>query len=155
MRAVLQRVTGAAVRVERTEVARIGVGLVVLLAVGREDTERSATWLAEKVAHLRVFEDNQGRMAAALTDVQGAALVVPQFTLYGDARKGRRPDFTAAAGPPEARRLFEHFVVTLRSLGIPVKTGHFGARMLVEILNDGPVTLIVDSPLVTRCEGGG
>ncbi|MHB0912363.1 MAG: D-aminoacyl-tRNA deacylase [Armatimonadota bacterium] len=145
MRAVIQRVTGASVNVEGRVVGKIGMGLVVLLGVGAGDGERQAEWLAEKTANLRIFEDVEGKMNLSLPDVGGEALVVSQFTLYGDARKGRRPSFTEAAPPEDADRLYERYVEILRSLGVSVQTGVFRAKMLVEINNDGPVTILLDT----------
>jgi D-tyrosyl-tRNA(Tyr) deacylase len=123
----------------------IGRGLVVLLGVGEGDAESDAEFLAEKTANLRVFSNAEGKFDHSLLDVKGEALVVSQFTLYGDASKGRRPDFTAAAKPAEANRLYEYFIKALAAKGIPVKTGVFAADMEVEIINDGPVTIWLDS----------
>ena len=145
MRAVVQRVCRAAVNVGERAVAQIGPGLVIFVGVGKEDGEDEVGWMAEKIAHLRVFEDVDGRMDRSLLEVGGEALVVSQFTLYGDVRKGRRPDFTAAAGPAEAEPIYQRFVQDLRGRGVPVQSGVFGARMLVQIENDGPVTLIVET----------
>jgi D-tyrosyl-tRNA(Tyr) deacylase len=144
MRLVVQRVTQAAVTVEDAVVGAIGRGLVILVGVTHDDTEESARWLARKVAGLRIFEDSDGKFNLSLRDVEGAALVISQFTLFGDARKGRRPSFTRAARPETAEPLVERFADLLRDEGIPVETGVFGARMLVEIHNDGPVTLILE-----------
>jgi D-tyrosyl-tRNA(Tyr) deacylase len=144
MRAVIQRVSRAAVTVAGRVVGRIDRGLLVLLGVTHGDTAEDARWLAEKVAGLRIFEDEQGKMNRDLADVGGAMLVVSQFTLYGDCRKGRRPSFTAAAPPEQAVPLYEAFVRAVRELGIAVQTGEFGATMQVELVNDGPVTLIVE-----------
>lgn len=145
MRAVIQRVASASVEVDDTVVGSIGRGLVVLLGVGRDDTEREAAWLAEKTANLRIFEDADGKMNLSLLDVDGKALVVSQFTLYGDARKGRRPSFTDAAPPEMADQLYTRYVELLRGCGVEVQTGQFRAKMLVRIENDGPVTLILDT----------
>lgn len=145
MRAVLQRVTRASVRVGAETVGAIGPGLVVLLAVATDDQPPQARALAEKIAHLRIFDDDAGRLNRSVIDVGGAVLVVSQFTLYGDARRGRRPSFTRAAPPAQAEGLHDLFVAHLRGLGVPVATGRFRALMLVEIHNDGPVTLVVDS----------
>lgn len=145
MRAVIQRVASASVEVDDTVVGSIGRGLVVLLGVGRDDTEREAAWLAEKTANLRIFEDADGKMNLSLLDVGGKALVVSQFTLYGDARKGRRPSFTDAAPPEMADQLYTRYVELLRGCGVEVQTGQFRAKMLVRIENDGPVTLILDT----------
>jgi D-tyrosyl-tRNA(Tyr) deacylase len=144
MRALLQRVSAASVTVEGQKVGRISRGFVVLLGVTHSDTEAEADWLANKVAGLRVFEDDEGKMNASLADVGGALLVVSQFTLYGDARKGRRPSFTDAARPEQAEPLVDYFVAQLRRLGFEVATGVFGAYMDVKIHNDGPVTLLVE-----------
>lgn len=146
MRAVLQRVLRAQVTVGGEIVGRIGVGWLVLLGVGAEDTPANAEWLAEKVVQLRAFPDEQGKMNRSVQDVGGAVLVVSQFTLYGDCRKGRRPSFTGAAPPEKARPLYEAFVEAVRSLGIEVATGRFAADMEVELVNSGPVTFVLDSP---------
>jgi D-tyrosyl-tRNA(Tyr) deacylase len=144
MRAVVQRVSRAEVRLDGRAVARIDGGLVVLLGIRHDDTDAEACWLAAKVAGLRLFAGAGGKFDRSLADVDGAILVVSQFTVYGDARKGRRPDFAAAAGPEPARQLYEAFAEHLRSLGHRVATGVFGAMMEVELVNDGPVTLVVD-----------
>ncbi len=144
MRALVQRVKEAGVRVEGRAVSRIGPGLLVLLGVGRRDSEEEARWTAEKCANLRIFEDAEGRMNRSLLEIGGEALVVPQFTLYGDCRKGRRPAFTEAAPPELGERLYRRFVGALAELGIGVGEGVFGARMAVELINDGPVTLLVE-----------
>jgi D-tyrosyl-tRNA(Tyr) deacylase len=125
--------------------AEIQAGMLVLLGVGRTDNPESASYLAEKIANLRVFADQAGKMNLSLLEVRGAALVVSQFTLYGDTRGGRRPSYIQAAPPAEANRLYEEFVRSLRSLGIPVETGVFQADMQVELVNDGPVTILLDS----------
>jgi D-tyrosyl-tRNA(Tyr) deacylase len=145
MRAVLQRVTRASVRVEGAIVGRIGPGLCVLLGVARTDDPDCAARLAGKVARLRVFEDENGRFDRSLLDVGGAALVVSQFTLLGTTAKGTRPSFTDAAPPEEAEPLYRRFCDELRALAVPVETGVFGARMAVELVNDGPVTLVLDA----------
>jgi D-tyrosyl-tRNA(Tyr) deacylase len=144
MRAVLQRVSEANVRVDGETVGAIGRGLLVLLGVSRTDTEAQADLLAAKIVNLRIFEDAAGALNRSLLDVQGALLVVSQFTLLGDCRKGRRPSFVQAAGPEEARRLYECFVERAKRLGVPVATGRFRARMAVSLVNDGPVTLILE-----------
>lgn len=144
MRALLQRVSRASVTVDGRVVGRIGRGFVVLLGVTHGDTRAEAGWLANKVAGLRVFEDADGKMNAALADVEGELLVVSQFTLYADARKGRRPSFTDAALPETAEPLVDYFVDQLRARGFTVATGVFGAHMDVEIHNDGPVTLMLE-----------
>lgn len=141
MRALLQRVTRASVTVDGQVVASIGRGLVILLGIGQGDTIAQAEFLAEKCAHLRIFEDEQGKFNRSLLDVGGEALVVSQFTLYGDARKGRRPSFSEAARPEVAAPLVEEFCRLLRAQGVPTQTGVFAAHMLVEIHNDGPVTI--------------
>lgn len=145
MRAVIQRVREASVRVDGQEVAAIGPGLLILLGAGRADTTEAVRWLAGKVAELRIFEDAQGKMNRSLHEVGGAALVVSQFTLYGDARKGRRPSFTDAAPPEAAVPLLRVFVGELRERGLPVQEGVFGARMQVHLVNDGPVTIFLDT----------
>ena len=144
MRAVLQRVSRATVVIDGETVGAIPRGLLVLLGVAEADTEKEARWLAEKVAGLRVFNDEAGKMNLGVAEVGGGVLVVSQFTLYGDCRKGRRPSFIAAAPPEVAVPLYEAFVNALRALGLPVATGRFGAMMQVELVNDGPVTLILD-----------
>jgi D-tyrosyl-tRNA(Tyr) deacylase len=144
MRAVVQRVSKASVSVDDEIVGQIGHGVVVLVGVTHGDTSEQAEWLARKVAGLRIFEDSAGKMNAGLLDVGGAALVVSQFTLYADARKGRRPSFTDAALPEVAEPLVEHFAQALRDCGVPVETGIFQAYMLVEIHNDGPVTILLE-----------
>jgi D-aminoacyl-tRNA deacylase len=145
MRVVVQRVSRAKVSVGGDVRGEIGAGLMILLGVGREDTVEVAAGLAEKTANLRIFEDDNGKMNLSLLDVKGAALVVSQFTLYGDARGGRRPSFTAAAPPEQAKALYEEFCEALRKLGVPVATGTFQAMMSVELLNEGPVTILLDS----------
>ena len=147
MRAVVQRVSRARVVVDQEVVGQIGGGLLVLLGVARGDTADQARRLADKVVGLRIFADNEGRMNRGLADVGGEALVVSQFTLYGDCRKGRRPSFVEAAPPEMAVPLYEEFLVAVRALGIPTAAGRFGAMMQVELVNDGPVTLIVDSKI--------
>ena len=145
MRAVIQRVRSASVTVDEEVVGSIGRGLVVLLGVGLNDTEREASWLADKTANLRIFEDDEGKMNLSLLGIGGQALVVSQFTLYGDARKGRRPSFTDAAPPEKADDLYRRYVECLQNARIGVQTGWFRAKMLVSIENDGPVTLILDT----------
>ncbi len=150
MRIVVQRVQRAAVSVGGQPIAAIGAGLVVLVGVAHGDTEAEADWLARKVVGLRIFEDAEGKMNASLLDVGGEALVVSQFTLYADARKGRRPSFTDAALPEQAEPLVAHFARVMAESGVAVQTGLFGAHMLVEIFNDGPVTIWLErSPVVT------
>jgi D-tyrosyl-tRNA(Tyr) deacylase len=146
MRAVVQRVSESSVAVGPEVVGRIGRGLLVLLGVAKTDTEKESDYLAEKIVNLRIFEDEGGRLNRSLIEVGGEMLVVSQFTLLADCRKGRRPSFTAAAEPELAARLYEHFVRQTAKLGIPVQTGRFQALMAVSLVNDGPVTLIIDSP---------
>jgi D-tyrosyl-tRNA(Tyr) deacylase len=145
MRAVVQRVSEASVTVESRVVGKIGPGLLVLLGVGNGDAETDAEMLAEKVVNLRVFPDEAGAMNRSLLDVKGELLVVSQFTLYGDARKGRRPSFIDAAPPEEANRLYRHFVERARELGLRVEEGVFRAMMDVALVNEGPVTILLDS----------
>lgn len=145
MRAVIQRVTRASVSVEGKVAGEIGAGLLVLLGVSRTDNPESASYLAEKIANLRIFSDEAGKMNLSLLDIGGSALVVSQFTLYGDTRGGRRPSYVQAAPPEEAKRLYEEFVGSMRALGLTVETGVFQAHMQVELANDGPVTILVDS----------
>jgi D-aminoacyl-tRNA deacylase len=145
MRAVVQRVSRAAVRVEGVTKGAIGRGLVVLVGVTQTDGPADAAYIATKTAHLRVFADDEGRMNRALADVQGSVLVISQFTLYGDVRGGRRPSFVTAAAPEQARALYEEVVAGFRAEGVPVETGVFQAQMDVELVNDGPVTLLLDS----------
>lgn len=148
MRAVLQRVSRAGVTVKQNVVGEIENGLMVLLGVGTADSAATAVSMAEKVANLRIFEDEAGKMNLSLTDVKGSALVVSQFTLYGDARGQRRPSFVAAARPEQAKLLYEEFCEGLRRLGITVATGVFQATMSVELVNEGPVTILLDSEKV-------
>ena len=145
MRIVLQRATQGRVSVGGEVIAEIGRGLVLLVGAGHGDGEAQVRSLAEKVAHLRIFEDQAGKMNLSILDTGGEALVVSQFTLYADTRKGRRPSFTDAALPETARPLVERFADFLRELGIPCQTGQFGAHMLVDITNDGPVTIWLES----------
>lgn len=145
MRAVVQRVTRARVVIDGETVGEVGRGLLVLLGVTHDDTAETASWLADKIAGLRIFNEADGKMNLAVGDVGGGVLVVSQFTLYGDCRKGRRPSFLDAARPELAVPLYEAFVNAIKALGLPVATGRFGAMMQVELVNDGPVTLIIDS----------
>ncbi|MBI1737930.1 MAG: D-tyrosyl-tRNA(Tyr) deacylase [Acidobacteria bacterium] len=145
MRAILQRVSKARVLVDGRVTGEIGAGLVVLLGVGQGDTSAAAKYLAEKTANLRIFADDAGKMNRSLVDISGAALVVSQFTLYGDARGQRRPSFIKAAPPDEANRLYEEYCAALRALGVRVETGVFQTMMAVELTNDGPVTILLDS----------
>lgn len=146
MRAVVQRVREASVTVDEQTVGAIGAGLVILVGVTHGDDESDARFLAQKIATLRIFEDAAGKFNLSALDVGAAALVVSQFTLYADARHGRRPDFIDAAHPKVAEPLIEHFAARLREQGLRVEAGKFQARMLVKIFNDGPVTIILDSP---------
>jgi len=143
--AVVQRASRAEVRVDGERVGAIGGGLVILLGVARDDTSADAAWLAAKCAHLRIFPDGEGRMNRSLLEAGGGALVVSQFTLLGDTRRGRRPGFERAAPPEAAERLYGEFCARLAELGPPVEQGRFRAHMDVELVNDGPVTLLVDS----------
>ncbi len=145
MRAVLTRVKSASVTIDGQVVGKIGKGFLILLGVGPEDTAEQSRYLAEKALGLRVFEDADGKMNLGLSDVDGAVLVVSQFTLYGNCRKGRRPSFTEAAGPELGNRLYEQFLADCEALGYPPQHGQFGADMQVESINDGPVTLILDT----------
>src|SRR5882724_1514459 len=145
MRAVIQRVTSARVEVDGKTTGEIGGGLLVLLGVAKPDTAADADYLVEKVVNLRIFPDDAGKMNRSLIESGGALLVVSQFTLYGDCRKGRRPSFDGAAGAEQARALYEHFVAAARRTGVRVETGVFQATMAVSLTNDGPVTLIVES----------
>ncbi len=146
VRIVYQRVQSASVSVEGEVLGRIGQGCVLLLGVGPQDTEKDGDVLADKCAHLRVFEDEEGKMNRSLLDMQGEALVISQFTLYGDCRRGRRPSFTDAAPPDHAEKLYQVFMENLKARGVSVQCGQFGAKMLVEIRNDGPVTLLLEHP---------
>ena len=148
MRAVVQRTLGASVTVGDRETGSIGTGLVVLVGVAPEDGPAEAKWLADKVANLRIFEDAQGKMNRSLLDVGGGALVVSQFTLYGDARRGRRPSFIRAAQGPPAEEIYESVVTELEALGVRCATGEFGAMMNVTLVNEGPVTILLDSDKV-------
>jgi D-tyrosyl-tRNA(Tyr) deacylase len=145
MRAVVQRVKKASVKVENQEVGSIGHGILVLLGVGQDDGPGDAIYMAEKVIHLRIFADEQGKMNRSLLDVGGGLLAVSQFTLWGDCRKGRRPSFITAAEPSKAEELYEAFVRHAETLGVTVATGRFQEMMEVLLLNDGPVTLLIDS----------
>lgn len=145
MRAVIQRVSEASVRVDAERTGEIGRGLVVLLGVATDDTQSDADYLSEKIVGLRIFPDDAGKFALSVREVNGAILVVSQFTLYGDCRKGRRPSFSDAAAMDKALPLYEYFVDSLGRQGVPVATGRFQAAMSVHLVNDGPVTLIVDS----------
>ena len=144
MRVVIQRVTEGKVSVDGETVAEIDHGIVILTGIGPEDSESQAQYLAEKIANLRIFADEEGKTNLSLLDVQGAAIVVSQFTLYADTRKGRRPSFVKAAAPELAEPLVEKFAEMLRQQGVPTQTGVFGAEMMVEIHNDGPVTIWIE-----------
>lgn len=146
MKVIIQRVQASRVSVEGEEVAAIGQGLVILAAAAPGDTDEQAEWLGSKCAHLRIFEDDTGKMNRSLVDVDGQALVVSQFTLYADATKGRRPSFVGAAAPDEARPLIERLAASIQREGVETQLGVFGAHMLVEIDNDGPVTILLDRP---------
>jgi len=145
MRAVVQRVKESRVEVKNRVVGQIGPGLLILLGVGQDDTLKDCEYLANKISHLRIFSDEKGFMNLSLLDTKGAALVVSQFTLWGDCRKGRRPSFVKAAPPEPARDLYEHFVELLKQKGLTVATGMFQEMMDVHLINDGPVTLMLDS----------
>ena len=145
MRAVVQRVQRAKVTVSGKSCGEIGAGLLVLLGMGQDDSEPSADYLAEKIAGLRIFDDEAGRMNRAVAEIGGAVLVVSQFTLFGDVRRGKRPSFDAAARPENAQRLYEYFVEKLRTAGLRCETGRFQETMQVELVNDGPVTILLDS----------
>jgi D-tyrosyl-tRNA(Tyr) deacylase len=145
MRALIQRVKSCHVHLEGDEIARIGPGMLVLLGVARSDGERDADFLADKIAHLRIFDDEAGKMNCSLLESGGEILVVSQFTLLANCRKGRRPSFADAAPPQDAFRLYEYFVGQLRSKDVAVATGQFQARMAIALVNDGPVTLMVES----------
>jgi D-aminoacyl-tRNA deacylase len=145
MRAVIQRVLRASVAVDEEVIGEIGAGLLVLLAVSREDTQDDADYLAKKIVALRIFDDEQGKMNRSLAEAAGAMLVVSQFTLYADVRKGNRPSFDSAAKPELAKQLYEYFVECVRAAGIRCETGKFQAMMQVELVNNGPVTILLDS----------
>ena len=154
MRLVLQRVTSASVRVDGDVVGEIGRGLLILVGAAEGDADRQAEALAGKVAGLRIFADADGRFNDSLLDIGGSALVVSQFTLHADVRKGRRPSFTGAARPEVAEPLIEHFAQCLRDEGVPVETGVFGAMMAVELVNEGPFTIVIDSADLERPRRG-
>jgi len=145
MRAVIQRVRRARASVNERQVGAIGPGLLILLGVAVDDTIQEADWLLDKLLDMRIFENDGGKFDRSLRDVEGELLVVSQFTLLADTRKGRRPSFTAAAPPPVARPLYEHFIARAREQGVRVATGEFGASMDVELVNEGPVTIVLDS----------
>ncbi len=145
MRAVIQRVSNASVQINGNTTGHIGHGLVVLLGIRAEDTRRDLQWLADKIVHLRVFADDEGKMNISLTDIGGEMLIISQFTLYGDCRKGRRPGYSNAAPPEIAKPLYLQFIEEVKRHQISIATGTFGATMAVEFVNDGPVTLLLDS----------
>lgn len=145
MRAVIQRVNSASVKVDAEITGRIGHGLLVLLGIHHDDGDSEINWMAEKVTNLRIFEDDEGKMNRSLMDTNGAMLVVSQFTLYGDCRKGRRPGYSSAARPEQANALYEKFINAVKVLGIETACGKFQAHMQVSLVNDGPVTLLLDS----------
>jgi len=145
MRAVIQRVSRARVEVDTTVTGAIGAGLVVLLSIHRDDTEKDLIWMVEKIQHLRIFDDHQGFMNRSVLETNGELLVVSQFTLHGDCRKGRRPSWTASAPPELAKQLYDHFIAACRQRGIPTQAGVFQAMMEVSLINSGPVTILLDS----------
>ncbi len=145
MRAVVQRVKKGSVEIEEKEIGKIEKGLVILLGVGQNDTEKDAEYLAEKIVNLRIFEDKEGKMNLSVKDINGQILVISQFTLYGDCKKGRRPSFISAALPDKAVKLYDYFVKSIKNYGLKIETGEFQAMMLVKIYNDGPVTILLDS----------
>lgn len=145
MRAVVQRVSHAKVTVQGQVTGEIGPGLLVLLGVGCGDSQAEANYLVDKVAGLRIFQDEHGKMNCSVSEIKGSILVVSQFTLYGDVRRGRRPSFDGAAPPEQARQLYQYFVQRLRSAGLPCETGEFQEMMSVELVNEGPVTILLDS----------
>jgi D-aminoacyl-tRNA deacylase len=146
MRAIVQRVSRAEVGVEGVTIASIGAGILALVAISNEDTEKDLLWMARKIAELRIFDDDQGKLNLSLQDINGQLLVVSQFTLYGDCRKGRRPSYAGAAPPLKAEKLYQEFVNMTRQFVPGVQTGQFQASMEVMLINSGPVTLILDSP---------
>ncbi|MFO7946153.1 MAG: D-aminoacyl-tRNA deacylase [Armatimonadota bacterium] len=146
MRAVVQRVSSASVDIDGRQVARIESGLLALVGFGEGDGKKDIHWMANKLSGLRIFEDADGKMNLSVLDTGGSILVVPNFTLYGDCQKGRRPSFSSAAAPEKARELFDRLVGLLKECGVPTPKGTFGAHMHVELTNDGPVTLIIESP---------
>jgi len=150
MRAVIQRVSQAQVTIDGQQIAAIDKGLLVLLAAGKGDTPKEVAWMAEKIPNLRIFPDQNDKMNRSLLDLQAAMIVVSQFTLYGDCRKGRRPSFVNALEPRAAEKLCDMFIQKIQALGISCQTGKFGANMMVSLTNDGPVTLLVDSAVSRR-----
>lgn len=145
MRAVVQRVKNGSVEIEEKEIGKIEKGLVILLGVGRNDVEKDAEYLAEKIVNLRIFEDKEGKMNLSARDINGQILVISQFTLYGDCKKGRRPSFISAALPDKAEKLYDYFIKYIKNYGLKVETGKFQTMMLIKIFNDGPVTILLDS----------
>jgi len=145
MRAVVQRVKKGSVEIEEKEIGKIKEGLVILLGVGQKDVEKDAEYLVEKIVNLRIFEDKEGKMNLSVKDIYGQILVISQFTLYGDCKKGRRPSFVSAALPDKAVKLYDYFVKYIKNYSLKVETGQFQAMMLVKIFNDGPVTILLDS----------
>lgn len=145
MRAIVQRVSSASVTVDAKVVGRCGTGLMVLVGVHKDDTEAEAAWLADRVAKVRIFNDSEGKMNLGLADVSGSVLAISNFTVYGETKKNRRPSFTASAGFEQGKVLFDAFVTSLSGLGVHVETGVFGAHMDVSLVNDGPVTVVIDS----------